>query len=161
MGTVFESENIRFVEVSEDLIGDYLVMVNDTENVNRFIGGSRTSYTEEDEIRWVRKKLEENATVYSMIGKSDGEFIGNIEFMDVSDASGELGIAITAGKQDMGYGTEAVSAMVSYGREQLGLNRIWLRTRPFNTRAIHVYEKCGFSEYDRDGDHIFMEHKER
>ena len=36
MNTVFESENIRFVEVSEELIPDYLTMINDMENVQRF-----------------------------------------------------------------------------------------------------------------------------
>ena len=38
MKQVFGSSRISFVEVSESLIPDYLVMVNDYENVNRFIG---------------------------------------------------------------------------------------------------------------------------
>ena len=157
MKTVFESERICFVEVSESLIGDYLVMVNDMENVNRFIGGSHDPYTEEKEIRWVNKKLAEKAPVFSMIEKSTGEFIGNIELMDVSDTEGELGIAITAAKQEQGFGTEAVSALTRYGLDQLGLSRIFLRTNPANSRAIHVYEKCGFREYDRSDEHVFME----
>ena len=157
MKTVFESERICFVEVSESLIGDYLVMVNDMENVNRFIGGSHDPYTEEKEIRWVNKKLAEKAPVFSMIEKSTGEFIGNIELMDVSDTEGELGIAITAAKQEQGFGTEAVSALTRYGLDQLGLRRIFLRTNPANSRAIHVYEKCGFREYDRSDEHVFME----
>ena len=59
MKQIFESERIRFVEVSEQLIQDYLVMVNDYENVSRFIGSIDRSYTEDDENAWVRKKLEE------------------------------------------------------------------------------------------------------
>jgi diamine N-acetyltransferase len=158
MKTVFESERISFVEVSESLIGDYLVMVNDMENVNRFIGGSHEPYTEEKEIRWVNKKLAEKAPVFSMIEKNTGEFIGNIELMDVSDTEGELGIAITAAKQEQGFGTEAVTALTRYGLDQLGLSRVFLRTNPANSRAIHVYEKCGFREYDRSDEHVFMEY---
>lgn len=26
-----------------------------------------------------------------------------------------------------------------------------------NTRAIHVYEKCGFREYNRIEEHVYME----
>jgi RimJ/RimL family protein N-acetyltransferase len=154
---IFESNRVSFVEVSEFLIEDYLTMVNDYENVNRFIGGMKSLFTREDETGWVQSKLAEKACVFSMIEKKSGDFIGNIEFMDVHDATGELGIAITAEKQDRGYGTEAVTAMTAYGRHQLGLNRIYLRTRPFNARAIRVYEKCGFKEYDRTEDHVFME----
>ena len=157
MKQVFESERIRFVEVSELLIRDYLIMVNDFENVDRFIGGRHETYTEEMEVRWVRKKLAEKAPVFSMIEKQSGAFIGNIELMDISDSAGELGIAITAGKQDQGYGTEAVAAITAFGRDRLGLKRIFLRTRSDNARAIRVYEKCGFREYDRREDHVCME----
>lgn len=157
MKQVFESERISFVEVSESLVDDYLIMVNDIENVERFIGGWHAPFTVGQEISWVHKKLDEKAPVYSMIEKGSGDFIGNIELMDVADDTGELGIAITAEKQDQGYGTEAIMALTYYGVNGLGLKRIFLRTNPKNTRAIHVYEKCGFAEYARTDDHIFME----
>ena len=153
---VFASERIRFTKVSELLVPDYLIMVNDTEHVNRYIGGyiggSREPYTEEQEIEWVRRTLREEALVFSMTERAGGAFIGNIELMDPAGGAAELGIALTAGKQDRGYGTEAVRATVRYGLERLGLRRITLRTRPDNVRAIHVYRKCGFRECGmRDG----------
>ena len=157
MKQFFESENIRFVEVSEDLIPDYLVMVNDYEHVNRFIGGMSRTFTAEQEAEWVREKLQENAAVWSMLEKRSGRFIGNIELMDLTDTQGELGIALTAAMQDRGYGTEAVRALIRYGLDQLKLRRIFLRTHPDNARAQHVYRKCGFTEYDRDPDHVYME----
>ena len=157
MKQVFESDRIRFVEVSELLVPDYLVMVNDVEHVDRFIGGWHEPFTEEQEIRWVREKLREKAPVFSMIDRESGRFIGNIELMDVSASAGELGIAVTADQQDRGYGTEAVSAMTKYGMERLGLKRIYLRTNPDNARAIRVYEKCGFREYGRTETYVYME----
>ena len=157
LNPVFESEKILFVEVSELLVKDYLVMVNDIEHVDRFIGGGHEAFTEEQEIRWVREKQQEKALVFSMIEKDTGSFIGNIELMGPSDSEGELGIALTAEKQDAGYGTEAVRAVTGYAFAKLGMKRISLRTNPDNARAIHVYEKCGFREYDRSDKHVFME----
>ena len=157
MEQLLESENIRFVPVTELLVRDYLAMINDIENVGRLIGRRAEPVSEEKEIEWVRQKLREKASVFSMLEKKSGEFIGNIELMDVADSAGELGIAITAGKQDQGFGTEAVRALVEYGLERLGLKRIFLKVYPDNARAIRVYEKCGFREYGRTDEDVFME----
>ena len=158
MRQVFESENIRFAELDESLVKDYLAMVNDMENVGKLIGSTRT-FTEEEEISWIRTKLENNFRIFSMIDKATGEFIGNIEIMDVEgdETSGELGICITAKQQERGFGSEAIPAVIRYAAKEYGLKRLMLRVFPFNDRAAHVYEKCGFREYDRAPDDIFME----
>lgn len=157
MNVIFESENVRFAEVSELLIPDYLAMVNDHERVGRFIGERTEPYTAENEVKWVRGKLAEKAPVFSMLEKKSGAFIGNIELTDIRDGVGMLGIAITAAQQDKGFGTEAVAALLRYGFERLGLRRIWLKAYPFNARALRVYEKCGFREYDRTEKDVYME----
>ncbi|MBR5379814.1 MAG: GNAT family N-acetyltransferase [Clostridia bacterium] len=157
METVFESDSIRYVRVTEELVKDYLAMVNDIQRVARFIGDRTEAIPEDKELSWIRGKREENAFLFSMIEKKSGAFIGNIELMDVKDGTGELGIAVTGDKQDLGYGQEAVRAMTAYGFDSLGLARIFLKVYPNNARAIHVYEKCGFREYDCTEKDIFME----
>ncbi len=157
MKTIFESSRISFVEVSEQLIKDYLTMVNDYENVTRFISGKHKAFTAEQELQWVQKKLEEKALVFSMLEKKSGKFIGNIELMDLSDSEGELGIAITAEMQNLGFGTEAVIALTEYGLNQLGLQRIFLRVKYNNKRAIHVYERSGFRAYLHTDEYVYME----
>ena len=163
MKQIFESDQISFVEVSECLVNDYLVMVNDEEHVGNYIhgriGGASQPYTVEQEYEWIRKTLESKAVVFSMLEKRSGAFIGNIELMNPNNYDAELGIALTAEKQDMGYGTEAVSALVGYGFHALELKRVFLRTNHDNARAIHVYSKCGFREYARTDQHICMEIK--
>ena len=47
--------------------------------------------------------------------------------------------------------------MIRYGMDALDLRRVYLKAFPFNARAIHVYEKCGFREYDRTAEDVFME----
>ena len=157
MEPIFASEHISFVRVSESLVPEYLAMVNDYDRVGRLIGRGREPISEEQDRRWVQKKLTEGAPVFSMLEKATGAFIGNIELMGVADGTGELGIAITAAMQDRGFGTEAIPAMVRYGMEILGLHRIFLKVFPDNARAIHVYEKCGFRAYDRTEKDVFME----
>ena len=157
MKQIFESENISYVEVTEELIPDYLTMVNDIEHVDRFIGGPHEPYTEAQEAEWVQEQLREKNPVFSMIEKKSGRFIGNIELMNITGSAGELGIAIIAAMQEKGYGTEAVKAITNYGMNTLGLNRVCLRTNLDNFRAIHVYEKCGFREFKRTDEHVCME----
>ena len=157
MEPIFASDNISFVRVSESLVPEYLAMVNDYDRVGRLLGRGRDPISEEQDRWWVQKKLAENAALFSMLEKDTGAFIGNIELMDIADGAGELGIAVTASMQEKGFGTEAIPAMVRYGMDTLGLRRIFLKVYPDNTRAIHVYEKCGFREYDRTADDVFME----
>ena len=157
MRTFFESEHICFVEVSESLIPDYLRMVNDLEHVGRFIGGRTEPLSEEKERKWVREKLNEKASLFSMIEKRSGAFIGNIELMDPTETEAELGIAITAAMQDRGFGSGAIRAILNYAFHDLRLRRVFLKVYPDNRRAIHVYERCGFREYAREADDVFME----
>lgn len=156
MQKVFFSERIDFNKLDERLIGEYLIMVNDLENVGRLIG--RTDLiSEEKEVKWVRRKLEEGAPIFSMTERESGDFIGNIELMGATETEAELGIAITLKKQELGYGSEAISAMVEYARSGMGLKRLFLKVFPFNARAIHVYKKCGFREFDRTERDVLME----
>ena len=157
MKQLFESDRIRYVEVTEELVPDYLRMVNDLEHVGRFIGRRTEPVSEEKERKWVREKLAEKAMLFSMVEKNGGAFIGNIELMDLRDTEAELGIAITAAKQDLGYGTEAIRAVTGYAFDELGMKRVFLKVYPDNARAIRVYEKCGFREYDRTEEDVFME----
>lgn len=157
METVFESERILFVKPTLDLVPEYLEMVNDIDGVARFIGERREIYTEEEEIAYMKEKIDGGATMFSMIEKSTGRFIGNTEFFNRVYKEAEWGIAITAAMQDKGFGKESLLRMIDYGFNDLGLERIYLEVYVKNPRAAHVYEKCGFKEYDRNETDIFME----
>ena len=157
MNVIFESENIIYVRPSFDLVPQYLEMVNDIENVARFSGERRTLLTEQEEIDYIKDKMDKDATMFSMLEKDTHEFIGNIEFFNRVDDEAEWGIVITTNKQNKGYGKEALLRSVEYGFNELNLRRIYLGVYANNPRAIHVYENCGFKEYDRTDVDIFME----
>ena len=141
---VFESERIYFVKVSEKLAKDYMEMCNDVEGVQQFISHDRRTYTYEGELNWIKKKLEGNEQIFSMIEKGTNQFIGNIEIMDMTDTTGELGIAITRKMQDKHYGQESIKRLIDYAFNTLGLESLYLNVYNFNPRGIKCYEKCGF-----------------
>ena len=153
---VFDSENISYVRVSKYLVDDYLCMINDWENVGRFIGKNEPT-SKEEEILWARRKLADQDFFLSMIEKSSGRFIGTIGIEDICNGRGELGIAITADMQNRGYGKEAIRTVCGIAFKELDLNVIYLKAFPFNERALHVYRECGFEEYDCNEDDIFLE----
>ena len=79
---LFESERILFIRPSFDLIPDYLDMVNDIDNVARFIGERREPYSEEEERDYIKDKMDNTSTMFSMVEKNTGKFIGNVEFFN-------------------------------------------------------------------------------
>ena len=156
METVFESANIRYVKPTLELVPAYLEMVNDIENVARYIGDRREPLSYEEECKYIRERIDNHALLFSMIEKSTGSFIGNIEFFNHKGYESEWGIVITTSMQNKGYGKEALLRSVEYGFNEVGLERIYLIVYADNPRAIHVYEECGFTEYDRTDVDIFM-----
>jgi RimJ/RimL family protein N-acetyltransferase len=99
----------------------------------------------------------------------DGKHIGNCVYYGVNKTNGEAELGIVLGNRDYwdkGYGTDAVNTMVNYIFYQTNLNRIYLKTLDWNTRAQKCFQKCGFTPYGhmvRDGfNFVLMEiHRKR
>jgi RimJ/RimL family protein N-acetyltransferase len=151
MEKVFESERINYVKVSNELIDEYLKMVND-KDIQRFISTNPYTFSYEEELTWIRLKLEDNANIFSMIEKDTNKFIGNIEIMSIKDGIGELGISITKDMQDKHFGTESIKRILDYAYNELKLNGMELNVHGDNKRAIKCYENVGFV-IDGEGKH--------
>ena len=141
----FESENIEFVKLSFDLIDNYLLMINDM-SVSKNISHNPKIFTYEEERDWIKEKLDSNAISFSMIEKSTGDFIGNIEIMSIKDGIGEIGITITPNKQNRHYGRKALKSIIEYGYQNLGIKGYELNVFSTNHRAIKCYKNVGFIE---------------
>lgn len=146
MGTynvIFESENIHYIKMSELLINDYLKMYCDLE-IQRLL--FKKIFSREEIEKWINKLLsDKSADIFSMIEKGTAEYIGNIQLISKNNKVGEIMISITPEKQDRHYGTEAMGALVNYGKEILGLEELELYVKKTNQRAIHCYENIGFT----------------
>jgi len=77
----------------------------------------------------------------------DGEHIGNCTCYNIDRFRKEAEIGIMIGDRrywGKGYGSDAVRTMVHYIFQDVGLQRISLRTLGWNVRAQRCFEKCGF-----------------
>ena len=157
---IFESERINFIKVTKDLLYDYMLMVNNDE-VQKFISHKKKHFNEEQELEWIKEKLDNNHFIFSMIEKDTNEYIGNIELIHIIDNSGEIGICITPNKQSKHYGREAIEAFINHARKELKLDNIELYVYDFNPRAIKCYKEAGFEEDNsiRNGNEIHMVYK--
>jgi RimJ/RimL family protein N-acetyltransferase len=123
--------------------------------VTRYIGGKPLT----DEECWSR--LLRYVGHWSLLGfgywileeRATGEFVGEVGFSDykrdVEPALGavpEVGWVLTPPKHGMGYATEAVHAVLDWGRARFGPSPVSCLIHPDHQASIHVAQKCGFKK---------------
>ena len=89
----------------------------------------------------------EDPVVKTFIMEAEGEPIGMATLYDFRQGGCELGIKI--GPQNLrgkGYASEAVSLLVAYAFDALGLERVRGSTLSHNERMRRVFEKNGFEK---------------
>lgn len=89
--------------------------------------------------------------------RMDGRPIGlvNLDGLDWPNGHTEVGIALTEGDlRGQGLASEALSLLIRYAFEELGLHRIWARIIEDNQRSIRLFTKLGFLEEGRMRQHV-------
>jgi RimJ/RimL family protein N-acetyltransferase len=87
--------------------------------------------------------------------KSTGEFVGEVGLFDYHRnieppmTTPEIGWVLSPAMHGKGYATEAVRAIVDWGRERFVSSEIACIISPENTPSLRVAEKCGFRERHR------------
>ena len=73
-------------------------------------------------------------------------YLGQCSLMMIDSTArhAELAAVLCPKYQGQGFGREGISLMLWYAFHQLNLNRIYLKVRADNERAVRCYEKCGF-----------------
>jgi RimJ/RimL family protein N-acetyltransferase len=77
----------------------------------------------------------------------DGKHIGNCSVYDVDEKSGQAQVGIIIGDRDYwnrGYGTDAMKTLVDFLFRTTRLERLYLKTLEWNTRAHRSFERVGF-----------------
>lgn len=112
-----------------------------------------TKMTREGEIDWLARLLSrlEKDKIVGVVAEVDGRFVGQVEVSPGSERSnhlGGLGVSLRDGYRDVGIGTEMMKEAEIQARA-LGLEVVTLEVFAKNERAIHVYEKAGFTVVGR------------
>jgi RimJ/RimL family protein N-acetyltransferase len=92
----------------------------------------------------------------------EGKHIGNCTCYEIDEKKSEAQFGIMIGDaeyRDKGYGADVVNTMVDYVFKTTAINRIYLKTLDWNTRAQKCFTKCGFSQCGmlrRNGYHFIL-----
>ena len=76
-----------------------------------------------------------------------GKHIGSCVYYDINETKNEAEVGIMIGNHDYrdnGYGTDAITTLVTYVFRQTNLRRLYLKTLDSNIRAQKCFQKCGF-----------------
>lgn len=91
-----------------------------------------------------------NYGVWTICDKATGQVIGRAGFSNREGYEDpELGFVIGVPWQKKGYATEVCRALLKYGREELGFERVQMLVMPENGVSLHLAEKLGFSRRDQ------------
>ncbi len=85
---------------------------------------------------------------WAVIEKESEECIGQVAYflVDSNNRFAEIEYCIGAAFQGKGYATEATRAVINYGFERIGLNKVQICVRPSNSASGKVIGKCGFKK---------------
>ena len=93
----------------------------------------------------IRKYEREGEPDWGIVYKGDHRFVGTCGFAnwEADHARAEVGFVISKEYWGRGLALEALQAMISFGFERMGLNRIEARCIAENTASARVIEKAG------------------
>ncbi|WP_127591334.1 GNAT family N-acetyltransferase [Paenibacillus lautus] len=110
-----------------------------------------THRTMEDTRNYLNKvlqKYEQHAVApWGIVDKETGKIIGTSGFMawNVHHAKAELGYALSKDYWNLGYMTEVIRTIISFGFDRMKLVRIEASCLPLNIGSARVMEKVGMT----------------
>jgi len=157
-----EGENIYLAPrvANEEIVEKFTEWLNDFQ-VTDYTGRSSQVVTIDGEREYLESKKSDSVNLY-IIEKETDTLLGTIalERIDNINRKATLGIFIgESNTRNKGYGTESIKLILDYGFNYLNLNNIDLRLMSFNDRAYRCYEKCGFKEFGRRRNSIYINGK--
>ena len=132
--------------------GDALALIEAAKNV--FIDGEgmvvdpdEFTKSEDQEKLWI-KGLNENPRQLLLVAEVDGRIVGNIDFHIARRRRvshwGEFGMSVQPGWRSRGVGNALLGSLVAWATSVQEIEKIILRVRADNPRAIALYKKHGF-----------------
>lgn len=119
-----------------------------------------TEYAHAQEI--IQFYLEQEGKTYNrwvMVRKSDHQLIGTCGFhkWDKRYFRAEIGYDLGPDFWGQGYMMESLQVVISYGYEQMGLNRIDALVYTENNRSIQLLQKLGFKQEGVLRDYFYLD----
>ncbi len=159
---ILETDRLLLKEINPEILYNLFTFYSD-EEIMAFMG-----LESETQLELEKLKFEGGYTTHKMsfkkflvADKASGEVIGHTGFHTwyIHHYRAEMGYAIDERYRNRGLMTEANSAIIKFGFEQMGLNRIEAFAGPKNVPSIKMLRTLGFTEEGRLREHYFKDNR--
>jgi [ribosomal protein S5]-alanine N-acetyltransferase len=102
----------------------------------------------DEELHWFKGLDAGNTGIRWMITLKDvDQYIGDLGFLEIDPENkrAEVSYKLSQSHWNKGVTTEALKAILSYGFEELALNRVTAQVHIDNKASLHVLKKLGFT----------------
>lgn len=149
-----ERLTLRQLATSDD---NEIFALRSNELVNKYLGRKPADSIDDARnfIQVINENIEKNNSLYWAIAlKEADKLIGTICLYDFSDdnAKAEIGYELLPPFQGKGIMQEAISPVLDFATQQLGLRSIDAYTHAENVRSTKLLEQYNFQHTDTDGD---------
>lgn len=144
----------------EDADWLYQSVNNDVEG--RRLTGSPNAFSRAQILSYIeRQQGDPSRASFAVVRHEDHELVGEVVLneIDARNRTSNFRIFIDAQYIGRGYGTDATRLILDYGFGMLNLHRIELDVYTNNPRALHVYEKVGFTLEGTKRQNWFYDHR--
>ncbi|WP_124071197.1 GNAT family N-acetyltransferase [Filibacter tadaridae] len=145
---ILETERLILRQVTQEDAGNLLTYLSD-EDVMKYYGLEPFKSINDalDEISWYKSIFEKGTGIrWGISLKGQGKIIGSCGFLDCASQHYRAAVGIELSKEHWGerIANEAFEAVISYGFEQMNLQRIEALIEPPNIPSQKLVERQGF-----------------
>lgn len=148
--SLFHGEKVRLSAITPEDVPTLTLWYQDVEFMRLFDSLVARPRTEEEIQKWRNDwRNDKDSYMFGIRTVLSDELVGLIDIGGISwqHGVGWLGVAIgDRANRGRGYGTEAVTLLLDFAFRELNLYRVQLNVFSYNTAAIRVYEKLGFTQ---------------
>ena len=131
------------------------------DNVNKYLGRKPSKSIDDAKtfIQTINKNIQENNSIYWAITLNNNDkLIGTICLYDFSDDNlkAEIGYELLPDFQGKGIMQEAISKVIDFGIQQIGLNSIEAYTHSENQSSTRLLEKFNFKKNSAGEGNLIM-----
>lgn len=153
-----ETSRLVLTELKSEYISQ-IVKYASNQNISAHTMNLPFPYTEKDAIYWINLANEgfRNKTnfIFGIRLKAENKLIGGISLtVEQKFLRAEAGYWIAEPFWSNGFATEAAGAIISFGFEKLGLNKITSSHFEINTASGKVMQNCGFLKEGELKEHV-------
>jgi RimJ/RimL family protein N-acetyltransferase len=130
--------------------------------VNRYLLTGQVPVTRDQEVAFYDASeaawAAGTAYRFEIHASEDGRYIGNCGLDRVDQRHRDATVGIVVGdldSQDKGYGRDALTSLLRFAFDTLGLHRVQMECFATNERGSHLYRSLGFTEVGLRRDAVF------